>query len=406
MSTEFSSILQTYLYYRNQGHRAASGANVDDWPTEFPPLQNAWAKEVGMLGVSAKADDFEFEDLSVEVGCVGYRVGDRQFWVPAPLCAFLPRPDVMSKLYDAALARRLFADSSICISGSSVLMGVVPRVGDLDLFEYVKKDAVKNELLDPEPQYRSGSVVCKSVRVGQTHNGGWPLDSWELDEKDIFPEKMRTYAAKYLDKHNFCKIDMIGSFGEDHIGEISNIIFKHNDEFDFGTEAFPSFPHQEVVTGDDCPSPDRYSLKNYGDYVFWLAGEVESKSENLQEFLGKPTLSSEFKKLAIKVSKRAMILAAMIGENIAASWFSKILANKESRKYAAQSAIDCINPLIRMGGDAEKLATPALEIATKEMKEISKMADEELKPDELLDQLSSLVDHFDNLCYPNRTLVE
>lgn len=353
------------------------------------------------METKSKEGGFEFEDRSTDVGCVGYRVGDKQFWIPAPLTTFLPEPDIMESLYDAAEERKLFSKSSICVSGSSVLMGVVPRVGDLDLFEYVDEKAHRLELLDMTPKYRSGAVICKEVMVGTTENGNWPSDTmrWKLTHDEIFHEKMRVYAAKYLDKNDFCKIDMIGSFG-DHVGEITNIVFKHEEGFDFATRPFPSFTFQEIIARPDCPESGRYSLKNYGDYVFWLADEVEHGISVLEVHADRNPLPEAAKKTAIKTSKRAMLLAAMIGEDELTSWLSHVLANRESREYALTSAMDCFGDLIKQGGDGAKLAGASLASAAEELRVINTLGEDPLDIGELLSKLNDVMTCLNQMCYP------
>jgi hypothetical protein len=401
MANIFSSILQTYLYFKNQNARHPRPEGDDVWPEEFPLLGVAWQPSVELLETKSKEGDFEFEDRSADVGCVGYKVGEKQFWIPAPLTTFLPEPSVMEALYDAAEERKLFSGSSICVSGSSVLMGVVPRVGDLDLFEYVDEKAHRAELLATAPKYRVGSVICTEVMVGTTDAGRWPTmaNRWEITQDEISHEKMRVYAAKYLDKHDFCKIDMIGSFG-DHVGEITNVVFKHEQGFDFATRPFPSFTFQEIIARESCPEPGRYSLKNYGDYVFWLADEVEKGIVELEPFVDRDTLPGPAKKVAIKISKRAMLLAAMIGEAKFTDWFSQILANKESREYAVKSAISCIAALIDEGAEGTDLAQESLAQATEELIVISKLDSDPLVVADLVSELNDLMTCLNQMCYP------
>lgn len=400
MEDIFRTILQTYLYFKNQNARRSNPDEV--WPPKFPLLGVAWQQGVLLLEAKSKEGKFEFEDRSTDVGCVGYRVGNKQFWIPAPLTAFLPEPSIMEALYDAAEERKLFSKSSICVSGSSVLMGVVPRVGDLDLFEYVDEDAHRFELLNVEPKYRLGDVICREVMIGQTESGKWPSDTkrWKLGKEEISQEKMRVYAAKYLDKNDFCKIDMIGSFG-DHIGEITNIVFKHQVGFDFAKRPFPSFTFQEIIAQEACPEAGRYSLKNYGDYVFWLADEVESGISNLEALIARDPRSQLAKKVAIKTSKRAMLLAAMIGEDGLTSWLSDVLANRESLEYAILSAMSCFGDLIGQGGDSASLARSSLESAQRQLDEIQDVEGEPLDFDELLCKLNDVMNCLNDMCYPS-----
>ncbi|OAN82396.1 hypothetical protein A8B78_08040 [Jannaschia sp. EhC01] len=419
MVLTISDLLQSYLYHRDNERRlderfikktAEDSSPNYEWPDLHNEIQGLWAEEVMQFKALRQAmdkggDAADMEEHIATHGCLRYIVDGRSFWVPSALAGFVPSPMILSSLFDTANECRHFEDgeSRMCLSGSSVLMGEVEMVGDLDLFEYVPQKAVRKALKQDRAKYETGDTICTKVSVGPTHNGKWPRSHLEKRSKtDLNQKKMRIYAAKLLDRFDFCKIDMIGRFN-DQVGEITNILFKHEDDFDF-KGPFPSFAFQEVVVGDVPPPKEAFSLKNFGEFLFWLRDEIEDGLVIIEEAKSADNFSTDddAQDKAIKVSKRALMLALLTNQKDLLESFKNALQARESQNYALQSSIDCLNPLIRGGDNGdEDLATSALEWVTAKRKSITQSPPPTLDIENLVSSLHNVLASFDRLCYPS-----
>lgn len=404
MSDTFAKILQTYLFHRDRELRASAKGQFYEWPADRGGLALAWNKIVS-IALTTLVDanpTLAVDDRSEEHGYVGLKIDDHQFWVPAPLMSFLPKVADLVELYDAAQKAKLFTGSRICLSGSTVLTGVLKSVGDLDLFEYVSKDAVKFELLEPNPQYRKGELICTAVSYASI-DGKFPKgpNRKDLTEIHILGKKMRTFAAKYLEEFNFAKVDMIGMFNG-QVGEVTNIIYQHGaGDMDYSLP-FPSFPFQEVMTGPMPPGAGAFSLKNFGLYVFWLRDEVDAHRHSIiADLTNRPELSDNGKKMAIKLAKRAMSLSAMLDDNNLAQNFIDALESRESQNYSLVSTSKMLSPLIQGDEGSRALAQASINWITRKMDELNESQPDNLNVDALIAAATSLVNKVDCLCHPN-----
>lgn len=405
MSEELlETALQTYLYCKDKTRRKINLTTVEtEYMQSGELLGGIWDShfEIAKVSLSQATDDEEiinFEDFREEHGCICLTVGGKKFWYPIAIAMLCPTGNILSSLADSAETSRLFCDSRICLSGSSVLMGAIPHVGDLDLFEYVSASNVEEALKELNPKYRADDVICTRLKVSNSKNGEWPNFDQTLEERIscLHPQKMRRFAAKYLLEYNFCKLDMIGRFGE-QIGEITNIIYQMPDDENLHSE-FPSFSFQEVVLGDQPPIEGAYSLKNFGDYVFFLRDEIEKTIETL-------SLSSRRRsgperaeiKLAIKVSKRALVLATLLCQpDDLIEIFKNTLTANESQMYALKSAIGCIQPLLDTNNT---LAKDSLDWLTEQLADLNDNPQPKINLQELVEALCELIFAIDALCY-------
>ena len=391
------------MFHRDRELRFEASLEKYEWPASRSELENAWKKsvEIALAAYREHYPNAILDDQSEAHGYVKIEIENKSFWVPAPIMAFIPSPDDMLKLNDAAQSARMFLNSRICLSGSTVLTGAFKSVGDLDLFEYVPEEAVGQELQNPEPQYRKNEFICTEVSIAET-NGEFPKERRKLTGDHIYPEKMRTFAAKYLDGMNFAKINMIGMFNG-QVGEITNICYRHPNDWKF-EPPYPSFSFQEVLTGDHAPESKAYSLQNFGLYAFWLRDEVEKLLTVVnQEHEKRHALTSDTQRKAIKLAKRSMSLSALLDETELLPDFLSALESKQSRLYALTSSIDVLNPLIA-ADDNERAAGLAAELAdwvSKQMKTVNKEKPAALDIPNLLSAARTLLGNFDHYCHPN-----
>jgi len=401
MSFTIETALQTYLFHASRASRFKN--NEYKWPTLVPELQEIWEKDI--QAASILAEDYEnvtFEDYSEKHGCLKYVIEEETFWVPTVLTRFLPRPDVLLSLYKSATTGQLFEDSRICLSGSSVLMGSIPRIGDLDLFEYVNTAMVAEALKEERPKYQTSGNICTKVKVGDSLDGKWP-DAWvKIDDTQIFSAKIRPFAAKYLHQHNFCKIDMIGKFNN-QVGEITNIIYKQPEAGNYSIP-FPTFTFQEVSIGSAPPSIDTFSLKNFGDYLFFLQEKLENFMPALRiEVAKRSPIDIEVHTSAVKVTKRALVLAALIGADDLVESFQETLNSNGCQTYALKSAAACLTPLIdSRDKTSTKLTSEALKWIAGENEKIEDENRDELDLAKLHAGINQLLSDFEEICFPNK----
>ncbi len=368
-------------------------------------LQPIWDHMAPVIAKNLDLQGYKDSGFDAENGFFEIPVNGRSLYYPFTLAMHPPPPEVLSGLIEAAEKYRMFEKSVICLSGSAPLGGVVDTIGDLDLFEYVKSGDVTDALRQQDPKYRSENILCIETKIAKTE-GTWPTKfEATATHSDIHPNKIRRYSAKYLMENNFCKIDMVGSFGE-MWGEVTNIIYKSDSED--ANEDFPTHTFQEV-TVDKKPLANSGSLVNFGRYCFFLRDEIESIANKLSCADQDPdtghAIEAKLNFLAVKGAKRAISLCAILQYEHES--FARIANSKVGKRYVADQLLSLLRDMV---GNAR--TTPNFTAAENAFSGIIReLAEDENGADEfdvqkISQQMLDLVTQMDELCFPIQTAME
>ena len=233
-----------------------------------------------------------------------------------------------------------------------------------------------------------------------TTQEAWPAEfPVGSDSTKIHHNKIRRYAAKYLDNYNFCKIDMVGAFGTSW-GDISNIVFKSGSKN--ANDGFPTHTFQEI-TVDREPFENAGSLKNFGKYCFFLRDFIEDIANRLEFEKQHPDTKAAVDDVmnfrAVKAAKRAINLCSVLG--LDSEYFAEVANSDVGKRYVA---IQLLKTLTNMVGNAS--ISKNAKDAKKAISDILYELDDNSYDQEVFDireiaaALLGLVDEMDLMCFP------
>ena len=364
-----------------------------------------WEELKGDVNIQLHRLGYSDPEFDLDNGWVRITVGERSLYYPFTLAMHPPPAEVLKDLAEAAQSYRMYENSLICLSGSAPLGGVVSTIGDLDLFEYVEPETVESALQQKEPKYREENVVCLKTKIATT-NESWPDDfPVTSNSSKIHHNKMRRYAAKYLDNFNFCKIDMVGEFGP-LWGEVTNIIYKSSSRN--ANDGFPTHTFQEI-TVDREPLENAGSLKNFGKYCYFLRDFIESVGNQLayakQHPDTKAAVDDRLNFDAVKAAKRAINLCSVL--SLDSESFAVVANSDVGKRYVASQLLTTLTGMISNSSTSSN-AKSAKKAISKILNDLDDSSDDPNIFDirEISASLLGLVTEMDLMCFPSSVDLE
>jgi hypothetical protein len=271
-------------------------------------------------------------------------------FVPFHVTYAFPVASCLAGLVGTAKAIRVSKQGEICLSGSSVYMGRLRAVGDIDYCEYFPLTDptmlanVRRLARDPRK-----ATVCARLRWG-ARNDQWPWPGLDSLLKDADQAFRNTHPSS----GDLWKLDFVGSAGRIGPLAITNLALAVDIPLAEEGGGQRSWVYQEAVIGFRKGVPIRSMVRpeEIGNYLNWLRQQI---SDHVDE---KPQ----------KAAKRALSLASLMLLTEERDELLELLQAPELSKYVAHSALDEATKLLPSSKTANvKKLRSKLDAKTKEL---------------------------------------
>jgi hypothetical protein len=271
----------------------------------------------------------EFPGTSVDSANPGYLMRDKVL-VPFYLLQDLPATAQLAELAALGLSLRVTNDGVVCLSGSTVLLGTLRFVGDIDYCEYAVPGRYSTEAVVASASThaaRTESPLCERVKV-MHRNWSQSCDAWDSTTPGELTRLIDQEGAYQL------KLDFITSTKAVGTVEATNMALLltqgREDEI-----VRASFAAQEApIPGSVLPRPLCEPLQ-LGRYINFLIKQVQDYSE------ANP----------VKALKRALSLARIL---MLPQWNDTLIECLQNPRAALTAAIESRSLLLAtLSGAAE-----------------------------------------------------
>jgi len=263
---------------------------------------------------------------AVEPGYVVLPVEDRRVHVPFHLVDSVPDAKLLLQFFELASHVRLSDESQIGISGSSVFLGRINEVADIDFCEYVTHS--------PKAEAVKAKVAQRFVSITPTLFVKGKIDEFEFVRS---PDLSHEHTVAKIATDTRVKLDYV-SLSEPFLLPLSNVSLF----IDLGTPEASirgkSWAFQEIALDGKAPMFAVTRPELIGQYMAWARGEVDHYLE----------LDDPFKAL-----KRSLSLSRVLGcrqsEDLYQELRTSVLA-VERRRNSLEEALAMAEKVVDDGG--------------------------------------------------------
>jgi hypothetical protein len=263
---------------------------------------------------------------AVVPGYIVLPVADRRVHVPFHLVDSIPDDKHLLQFFELANHVRLSDESQIGISGSSVFLGRIDEVADIDFCEYVTQ-APKAEAVKAKFAQRFVAMTPALFVKGK-------IDEFEFVRS---PELSHEHTVAKIATDTRVKLDYV-SLSEPFLLPLSNVSLFVDLGAPEASIRGKSWPFQEIALDENPPMFAVTRPELIGQYMAWARGEVDHYLE-----LGDP----------YKALKRSLSLSRVMGcrqsEDLYQELRSSVLA-VERRRNSLEEALGMAEKVADDGG--------------------------------------------------------
>jgi hypothetical protein len=201
--------------------------------------------------------------------------------VPFHLFPALPDLDVLNEIMELAGHIRLGKvngrDTVLCLSGSTVILKDVLRVGDVDFCEYISADTPAGDLADSfcrqvvsqDVRYCTVSIRTKAISGDLDE-----LQYWDIKHTKAFTSDQLEAVSELVERGRNVKTAHVAETRFAGVTEVTNWAIRFQAPLERDPISRLSFAHQEAPLGIFARRP-LHSLEALVAYIHFLRSEIE-----------------------------------------------------------------------------------------------------------------------------------